>query len=421
MYHPSFAGGSPPGGGMDYPIRSITREEAPAFFRANAAGFSRTYNEEGLAHTYEYGEFDRSTAVWDGDQIVSTTGTWSFEMSVPGGVVPCAGTTWVSVRPTHRRRGILTAMMRHHLDAARDRGEYIASLWASEVPIYGRFGYGIAAEGTNWHIDHTRTALKYAAPAPGRARYVEREDALRDWPALYNRIHASRPGFHSRHAAWWDHRLFRLPETPPSGHTNKFYVQYEEAGEVLGYVSYRVKQGDHEGSSSAELHVVELQAATDSAYTALWQFVFGVDLIATIHAEWRPVDEPLYWMLNDPRRLVRHTTDTIFVRMLDVPRALAARRYSVEGEIVIEVSDTFIPSNSGRYLLQGGPDAAHCAPTDRAADVSMSEVELGSLYLGGVSAHPLVRAGRIRGSHESIVRLESMFRWHTAPWAPEIW
>ena len=169
------------------------------------------------------------------------------------------------------------------------------------------------------------------------------------------------------------------------------------------------------------LSLQTLVSASDAAYSALWQHIFGVDLIETIKAEWRPVDEPLYAMLSDPRRLVRRPSDTLWVRMIDIPRALEARRYATEGSLVIDVRDDFCPWNAGRYLLEGGPDGARCTATTHTADLAMTVNELGSLYLGGMRAYPLARAGRIDGAAAAVARADAMFAWNPTPWAPEIW
>ncbi len=369
----------------------------------------------------QYGELDRSGSVWDAGQVVGTTGVWSFDMTVPGARLPCAGVTWVSVRPTHRRQGVLTAMMRAQLDHIRERGEPIAMLWASEASIYGRFGYGLAAEGVEFRIDRARTALAQAAPAPGRVRFVTRDDALAAWPAVYERARSDIPGMHSRSAAWWEHRVLREPEFPAPGFSSSFFVQYEEAGQVLGYVRYRVKESEEDGSATSTLAVRELMAASRAAYSALWRYVFGVDLIGTIKAEWRRIDEPLYHMLVDPRRLVRRPTDTVFCRIVDPVAALSGRRYAAEGACVIEVTDAFAPWVAGRYHLEGGPDGATCSRTQREPDIALTSTELGAIYLGGTRLAPLWRAGRVGGAPAAVARADAMFGWHTHPWAPEIW
>ncbi len=409
---------------MDYPIRPAAPEEMPKLFRTIAVAFGNEYRgDEAVQTTLSYADLDRSISVWDGDQVVGTAGTWNFELSVPGGFVPCGGLTWVSVLPSHRRQGILSAMMRRQLDDVRDHGEPIAALWASEAIIYGRFGYGHAADGVeSLTIERAHAALRYAAPFSGRTRYVEREEALEKWPAIWDAVRSGTPGMHNRTPAWWENRLFRQPPWPsPPGYSGLFCVQYEEAGRPLGFLRYRVK-GDYEnGVAAGTLEVESLLATSEPAYSALWQHVFGVDLIKTIEARWRPVDEPLQYMLADTRRLLRRPTDTLWVRMMDIPRALEARRFASEGKLVLEVSDSFCPAVGGRFLLEGGPDGARCTPTTQDADLALTSAEVGALYLGGTSAHTLARAGRIEGSERAVARAAAMFAWSPRPWAPEIW
>ena len=409
---------------MDYPIRPIVPEELARFFKANAIGFNHDPRpEESLANTLKYADLKRSISVWDGEDVIGTAGTWTFEMTTPGGSVPCGGLTWVSVLPGYRRKGILTAMMRNQLDSVRDRGEALAALWASESVIYGRFGYGQAAEGVEaLTIDRERTELRHAPAFSGRVRYVERAEALEKWPAIWEAVRLRTPGMHNRSAAWWEFRVLREPPFPaPPGYSLQMNIQYEEDGKALGYARYRVKEDWLNGSAASTLTVTEFMASTDAAYSALWQHIFGVDLIATICADWRPVDEPLQYMLSDPRRLQHRATDSLWVRMVDIPRALESRRYASEGQLVFEVGDDFCPWNAGRYLLEGGPQGAKCTTTTRDADVSLTSTELGALYLGGTRAYPLARAGRIHGSAESVAKLDSMFAWNPLPWAPEIW
>lgn len=374
---------------MDYPIRPITPGEAKQFFTSNAIAFGHDPRpEDGIASTLAYADLSRSISVWDGDQVVGTAGTWTFEVTTPGGFVPCGGLTWVGVLPSHRRRGVLTSMMRYQLDQVRDRGEAIAALWASEAIIYQRFGYGMAAEGVEMTIDHTRTALRTAPPFSGRTRYIERDEALARFPAIWDEARRVYPGMHNRTPGWWEHRVLRVPPWPsPPGYSSLFTVVYEEEGKPLGYTRYRVKEEWPQGVPASTLDVQALVANTDAAYSALWQHIFGVDLIEKIHADWRPVDEPLYAMLADPRRLLRRPSDSLWVRIVDTPRALAARKYATSGELVIELRDEFCPWNAGRYALQGGPAGAQCFQTTKEPDLTMTVNELGALYLGGMRAH----------------------------------
>lgn len=412
---------------MSFEVRPIVPEEFGAYAAADAAAFGWDANPEHLAEVEQVFEFDRTLAAFEGEEIVGTTSIYSFDLTVPGGALPMAGVTWVSVKPTHRRQGVLTSIMRRQLEDVRDRGEALAALWASESVIYGRFGYGLAAEGLEFTIDRTRTAfagetLRQAereSPDCGRTRLVTREEALVAWPAAYDQVRAGRPGFYTRSEKWWQHMTLRGPDAERRMGT-RFYVQYEEDGRVLGYARYRVRGDSRDGLPNGTLTVQELTAASDAAYAALWQYLFGVDLIGTIQAFHRPVDEPLFWMLADPRRLVRHPYDSLWARIVDVPAALEARRYASEGRLVLDVRDEFCPWVAGRYELEAGGEGARCKRTEAEPDIELSAADLAAIYLGGPRLTTLGRAGRVQGDWSTLRRADAMFSWDPAPWCPEV-
>jgi predicted acetyltransferase len=405
---------------VEYELRPITAEEWPRFVATDAVAFGWVPTPDDFVDIEKIFEIDRSLATFDGEDIVSTTGIFSWDLTVPGGTLPTAGVTWVSVMPTHRRRGLLNAMMRRQLSDVHDRGEAIAALWASESVIYGRFGYGLAAEATSFEIERVRTAFARAPEAPGRCRMVSREDAVRAWPAVYDRVRAVQPGFYSRSETWWNHHSMRENDRPERGFATRFFVQYEEDGTPLGYVRYRTRGGGDNGLPGGTVNVGELVASTKEAEAALWQYIFGVDLMATITAGHRPVDEPLLWMLADPRRLVRRTHDSLWVRVVDVPLALEGRRYAAAGKVVLDVRDDFCPWVAGRYELESGAEGPRCRPTNADADIVLSAADLGAVYMGGVRLRSLARAGRVEGSADALARADAMFSWDPMPWCPEV-
>lgn len=403
---------------MAYELRPITLEEYPDFATANAGGFGWEPNPEMFTENLETLEIDRILASFDGPEIVSTTAIFSFDLTVPGNTLPTAGVTGVVVKPTHRRQGILRDMMARQLSDVHDRGEALAALWASESVIYGRFGYGLAAQDIEFKIDRLRTKLAREAPVCGRTRVVTREQALEAWPAVYDEARRARPGFFSRSESWWTHHTMREKDFERRA-GSRFLVQYEEDGAIRGYARYRVRPGQ-DGMASGTLAVWELTALTSNAYSALWQFLFGVDLIASIEATHRPQDEPLYWMLADPRRMVRTVYDTLWVRVLDVPAALEGRRYAWEGSVVLDVRDPFCPWVQGRYELEMSPDGAKCSVTSAEPDVTLSAADLGAIYLGGEKLTTLARAGRVQGDYEALRRADVLLGWDRAPWCPEV-
>ncbi|MGH2517423.1 MAG: GNAT family N-acetyltransferase, partial [Ktedonobacterales bacterium] len=310
-------------------------------------------------------------------------------------------------------------MMRRQLDDTRRRGEPIAVLTASESSIYGRFGYGLATSTLDVEIDRVHTALRQRPDGQGHVRLIERERARELFPALWERHRRTQPGALSRPAMWWE-QVLRSPQHGPQAQGARFFALFESAaGEPEGAVWYRIEHQRELGISKSLLIVDDLIAVTMEARAALWDYIFGVDLIATVRAERRPVDDPLRWMLADPRRLrVTRLSDDLWVRLLDIPAALSARRYSSEGRLVLEVSDPFLPENAGRYLIESGPDGSACRATEEATDLALDVADLGAAYLGCVSFVTLARAGRVRELRAGALRrADALFATAMAPYS----
>ena len=362
-------------------------------------------------------EWDRGLGAFDGGQMVGKTHAISFSMSVPGGDLPTAGVTAVSVASTHRRRGILTELMRRQLDDTCARGEPLAALWASESLIYGRFGYGMAVRSHRVSIDRRHTAFRPGVPDPrGRVRFVEPDAALERWPLLYEQLRGSRPGMIARHPDHW--RAFIVPRTekPEGGFTRRQYVEYEAPDGSEGYAIYAAKGDSIEGLPRGTVRLHELVAANTTAAAALWRYLFGIDLVGMIEASNLPPDDPLLWMLADPRQLRRFPRDTIWVRILDVPRALEGRAYLSDGHLVLDVRDPFGPWAAGRFELSAKGGRASCRSTDASPDLTLGADDLAAVYLSGVSPSTLARAGRVEGAPEALRLADALFAWHTAPW-----
>lgn len=404
---------------MKYEMRPVTSDEFKAYGYAAAVAFGEQMSDDDLEGWKLTFEPDRSLAVFDEGQIVGTAGAYTFDMTLPGmTTIPVAGVTAVGVLPTHRRQGILTAMMRRQLDDVRVRGEAIAVLTASESVIYGRYGYGIATSMATYEIERRHAALARRWEASGRVRMITHEEALRLLPPLYDQVRRRQPAALTRSQAKWE-ALLRNPEKPMGAEGGRFYVAYVSAsGDTEGVAQYRVKPQWEGGINTSVLVVREMITLTTEANAALWQFFFGVDLMQTVQAVNRPVDEPLRWMLSDPRRLrVSRLTDDLWVRLLDIPVALAARRYAQSGRLVFEVHDSFRPEVSGRYMLEGGPEGAQCRVTDAAADLTLDVVDLGAAYLGGVRFSTLARAGRVVAqTPDALARADVMFLSEPTPW-----
>lgn len=368
----------------------------------------------------ELTEPDRAIGTWDGDTCVGTAGAFRFRLTVPGGsAVPAAGVTMVSVAATHRRRGVLTSMMRRQLADVRSWGEPLAVLTASEPAIYGRFGYGAATFHANAEIDTTRVRLSVPDGTDDvRLRYAQPADALDACEAVYARLVARRPGMVARVPGW--ERLWVLdPESERDGASPLQCVLAERDGEVVGYARFRVKPDWEPAGPNGTVVVQDLDALDPAANAALWRFLFGIDLTSRIDARRRPVDEPWQYLVSDIRRCSLLVRDSLHVRLVDVGAALEARTYQTPVDVVLAVEDAFCPWNSGRWRLTGDPKGASCARTEDAADLALSVRELGSAYLGGVSLDALAAAGRVRELRQGALAEASLaFTSTVAPWLP---
>jgi predicted acetyltransferase len=361
---------------------------------------------------------ERMHAAFEGDAVVGGAGAFPFQLTVPGGVVPCGGVTVVGVLPTHRRRGVLTAMMRTQLEDIRDRGEPIAALWASEEVIYGRFGYGMASLAGEIALPSGYTGLRQPPDETARTRLISLDDAKAVLPAIYDRVRATTPGMFDRTEAWWELRNLSDPVERRQGGGEKNVLVLELDGEPAGYALYRVFSKFELGASVGHVEVIEALADGPVATRELWRVLLDMDWLATLKAFLLPIDHPLLQQLRYPRRLRMRIGDGLWVRLVDVGAALSARTYSGEGPVVFEVEDRFLPENTGRWKLANGA----AEKTDEAADLALDVRELGAAYLGGFTFGELLRAGVVRELKEGgAARADAIFLASgPKPWCPEI-
>ena len=403
---------------MAYEMRPITVDEYEEWMRAMERGFGEDTGSNMTLHhpvtgAAPWAEFDRSVAVFDGQEIVGTSHSYTFDMAVPGGSLPIGAISHVCVQPTHRRRGILTSMMQLQLADFHERGEPLSGLNTSETVIYGRYGFSVGAFRENWSIDRQYSEFTDSAEPHGRIAFIQSNEIEDLFPKVYAQATSGRPGVVARSSAEWRRIVFDPPESRRSA-SKYFSVAYYSDGGIDGYAIYRI--------SGETLLVHELMAVTDEAYSALWRFCFSVDLRTNTIARKRPVDDPLPWMLADPRRLRRTVQDGLWLRVVDVQAALAGRKYQSDGDLVFEFSDSFCPWNQGRFKLVAGPDGAQCAPTTEAPDIGMSATQMGSTYLGAVPFTVLARAGLVEEfSDGALERADVMFSHNLQPWCPYNW
>ncbi|WAZ21719.1 GNAT family N-acetyltransferase [Streptomyces cinnabarinus] len=366
-------------------------------------------------------QFDRSFAAWDGDLCVGSAGAFRFGVTVPGGAsVAAAGVTMVGVAATHRRRGILTSMMRRQLDDVRSWGEPLAVLTASEPAIYGRFGYGVGSFQLAAEIDTSRVRLSVPDGTDDvRLRYAEPADVVDACESVYAALVPVRPGMLARVRPGWERVGVLDPEDGRDGASPLQCVLAERDGETVGYARYAVKPEWEVSGHNGVVQLRELAAVDATAQAALWRFLFDIDLTTTLRVYGRPMDEAWQYQVSDIRRCRPRFRDGLYVRLVDVGAALQARTYQTPVDVVLDVEDAFCPWNSGRWRLSGDAKGASCERTTDAADLSLTVRELGSAYLGAVSLASLGAAGRVREVRQGALAEASVgFGSVVAPWMP---
>jgi predicted acetyltransferase len=400
----------------EYVLRAATADEHDRFAGLFAA--SMMFESTPTDLDRELFEPERALVAVDGDQFVGTAKAMSRDLSVPGAVVPAAHVTAVGVRATHRRQGILSGLMSRQL---REVPEALAVLWASEAGIYGRFGYAPAAWGVSYEVDLRRVMPHPVHGGAGRVEELPAEDAPAQLAPVLRELQAKRPGVSGRSEQVWRRQLLDKPEDRGGRPARQILVHRDEAGVLDGYALWRGKLGWGPTGPANEVTVEELVAPEPTAYHALWRHLLTLDLAAKLEYGNAAVDEPLQQLVSNPVALNRRLTESLWVRITDVPRALAQRRYAIGTDVVIEVTDDLIKANNGRFRLTGDTEHATCEPTDSAPDLSLSINELSAAYLGGRSLAEFAATGRVTENTPGVLsKTTAAFTWPVAPQSLEI-
>jgi predicted acetyltransferase len=408
---------------MTIELRPVTDSNFTEWRKVVRQGFGDHVHPDDVARLRnDRAEIDRLVAAVDpvSERIVGTGGADSYSLTVPGGAtVPMAGVAYMTTSVTHRRQGAFSSMMAQIHETAIERGDIISGLWASQSHLYGRFDYGLAINSYDWEIDPSYGAFTHSPvsaddESDAHVYFVDAEEAAATLPGIYEQMHRQTSGSVDRSAGRWRYELFD-DERVRGEASPLFFAICGEGGEQTGYVSYRMRRsGD---SDMGTLEVVEQVSATDTAHATIWRFLLNFDLVGKIKAENRPSDDPLWWMLSDPRRLNRKSHDSLWIRLLDVQKALEARTYGADGRLKIGLVSESRPAVAGTYVLDIDDSRASVKTTTDRPDVIMTPADLSAIYLGGVTPGPLVEAGRIDAiSTGSLAKLHGMFATDSAPW-----
>lgn len=400
---------------MSVEIRPPAADELRAAMEAAESAFAEEVTDEQWERMRKILPPERALAAYDRGRPVGLAAAYEFDLTIPGGQLPCAGVTWVGVLPSHRRRGILSDFMRRQLEDVKRWGEPIAALWASEASIYGRFGYGSAAPGVRAKSVSARFALR-AAPAGVTVRLADAEEAGEVFPPLYDAVRARRAGMLTRSDVWWRELRLADPQEWRRGSSQRFYAIAERDGAAEGYAAYRVKGEWDDGFPKGEVKVVEVCATTTDAEYELWRFLHAIDLTVTVDVFALDPASPIVLGVRDPRSLGLRLGDALWLRLVDLDAALKARSYKPGESVVLEVTDELCPWNAGRYRVGEG-----AGRTDDPADLALDTADLASAYLGAYDFHRLAHAGRVEelraGAAEDATVL---FRTDLPPYCPEV-
>ena len=406
---------------MGIEVRPCASDELPRFFEALGIAFGDAF-EDAEERFGALLERERTLAAFDDGRIAGTSAAFGFDMTVPGGnEIATAGVTMVGVLPTHRRRGIMRTLMRGLIDDARARHEPAALLWASEESIYQRFGFGLASDQGRISIERERSTFLNEPPAVGGTRLVDTDEAVEVMAKVYEEVRTSRPGMLSRTPEWWRNHTLGRPKRANEG-PKKFYCVFSHEGRDRGYAIYRITEPDwtDEGARTGTVRVQEMAAVDPVAYREVWRYLFGIDLVDHIKAWFLPADLPLTLMMQEPRRLRFAKSESLWLRLVDVPAALEARSYDRDGELSFAITDEFCPWNDGEWTLtvrRGRGKVTKGGDPQIALDVS----GLAAIYLGAFTFAELARAARLNDCvGDAVQRADRMFNTDVAPWCAEV-
>ncbi|MER5460449.1 GNAT family N-acetyltransferase [Streptomyces sp. NPDC002668] len=413
---------------MSVETRAVAESEFADWLRALSTGFLRppVFSEEEIAERLAHTDLSRVRGAFDNGRCVATFRSFAQQLTAVGGAaLPASAVSNVTVSPTHRRRGLLSGMMTADLAEAKERGDVVSTLIAAEYPIYGRYGYGPATSITEWAVDVPRTGLdpRWSGPDDGgRIDLVDGTDVRKLGPELHARLAARQPGAVNRDERWWQ---VNTGQAALAGDpwTERFYAVYRSsAGEVEGLLAYRAD--DKWGDAKQPLNtatVRDMIALTPAAERALWHFVCSVDWITTVKSGYRAPDDLLPLLLPDPRAArILTQADFLWVRILDVVRALEGRTYGTAATLVLDIRDT-AGLAAGRFRLDASPEGAVCVPTRESPDLTLDVRELGALYLGDESAVRLAALGLVEeGTPRAAGTVDALFRTSRRPWCPDI-
>jgi predicted acetyltransferase len=408
---------------MSVEIRTCPPDRFPELLKTAEIVFGEDVSDELVERVRKVSDPARFVCALDNDRFVATGGVFSVNLSVPGGDLPVGGVTWITVLPSHRRRGILRGMMRLIVDDCHARNEPLAMLWASEGAIYHRFGYGLASFCVYFEAETATARFAREWPVEGSCRLLRVGEGLGLVTPVYEAVRAQRAGFLSRTPDWWVGQLPLADKDARGGEARRLVV-YETDQGPEAYAVYKTKSEWGPRGANGTVLVEEAIGSTERGTREIWRYLFNLDLTRTLKA-WRlPTDHPIPLLSAEPRRLGMGLGDGLWLRIVDVKGALEGRTYGLDGraggQVVFDLSDDYCPWNAGRWALEVSDGRARVTPATTQADLALDANDIGSMFLGGVSAASLARAGRVVELRSGqLAAADALFRTALQPWCPQ--
>ena len=404
---------------MKVDIRHITPNEEEEYLKIVYTVFGMQPFQDYLERRKHTMEIDRCLAAFVDGKIVGANGVLTFTLSVPGGIVKAGGIIDVVVYPTHRRQGIMSKIMKKQLNEILQKDEPIAFLYSADSGTYGRFGFGLATLQESWEIQRHDTKFRKTLidfDSVGNIEMVSSEEISNLMPEIFELAWNQRPGMIKRERSRWNRLKLEMERKDIPGISS--YALFKKNGKYEGYINYRLNLNST--ATDGDLIINEIISTTDEAHLNLLNFCMNIDGVNKITSKSRPIDDPITWVLEDPRKLSRKIEDQLHLRILDVPNALVSRKYNVDGEITILVQDNILDSNNTKFILKKSGNIVKCEKTNLPHDIKIDIRELGSLYLGGTSWLNLWKSKLIEtNSLEKLHLADQMFNTIASPWCAD--
>jgi predicted acetyltransferase len=404
-------------------VRVCPPERFGELLRAAEVAFGEDVSDDLIGRIEKVADKERFVGAFDGDRIVGTAGVFKMILTVPGGQVAAGGVTWVTVMPTHRRQGLMSAMMRLMIDDCHSRGEPVTMLWAAEGAIYGRFGYGMATTTVAIEAQTGGVGFAPGSPREGTFRLIPAGEGYDIVAPIYESLRTRYPGFIGRSPDAWVGML-PLAEKDAKGGEVRRLVVYETESGPEAYAIYKTKSHWESANPEGVVTVDEAFGSTPRGTREIWRYLLELDLVRTLKTGRLPEDHPLITLSAEPRRLGIRIFDGLWLRLVDVAPALEARTWGVGGDatgrVVLELADAYCPWNAGRWRIDVSGGRATVTRTHAAADLALTANELGAMYLGGISATALAGADRVTELRPGgLTAADTLFATAVRPWCPQ--